>query len=93
MFFQIFKKHWIKSKDFKIDPQPEFFDSTKDLGLLYMEYPYMKIFEDFKTTRARAPRILSTALEVLRGRDPHEAQGTTRRLGSTRRPAATVDAC
>ena len=55
----------------------------------YCYTTYLKIFKDFKTTRARAPHSLSTAHEVLEGCDPRNVPGTTQRLGSTRRPTAT----
>ena len=40
----------------------------------YSSHPYLKIYKDFKTTRARAPRSHRAALEVLGGGDPHEVQ-------------------
>ena len=48
---------------------------------------YLKIFEDFKTTRARAPHSLSTAREVLRKHDLREVLGATQGLRSTQRSA------
>ena len=40
----------------------------------YSSHPYLKIYKDFKTTRARAPRGHRAALEVLGGGDMREVQ-------------------